>query len=668
MESDAERERLEERREVQSSAAAERTGETLLDMVVRSHATGLGGRYLVTFHKRRFPDRLPWHRFKVGSPVNVSAEGEGRTLQGVVSARRGDSLEIALGTWPEGDHFRVDMIPDEMTRKRQETAMAVAETATGRLGQLRDLLLYQRTPTFQAEVEVERSEQLNDSQHQAVEFAMSANDLAVIHGPPGTGKTTTVVEIIRQTVANGQRVLACAPSNTAVDNLLERLVVAGVQAVRLGHPARVLDVVRSQTLDALVEKHETQTLIRKMLQEAEQLDRKANRFTRRRPAPGQKYEQRQEARQLRKHARLLERHAIKDIINEAEVICATCSFDFNILEDQSFDLLVIDEACQSVEPACWVPLRFADRVVLAGDHCQLPPTILSLPAAREGFDVSLMQRLVEQYGDSVTRQLMVQHRMHEQIMQFSSQYFYSGTLVADSSVRSHRLTDLSAVTAEELDDTPVVYIDTAGAGWEEQQEPDGLSRLNPNEGRLVLDQVTALCNAGVSPRDIAVIAPYAAQVRWLRHHAEHEMLEVDTVDGFQGREKEAVIICTVRSNNRGEVGFLADARRMNVALTRARRKLIVIGDSAHTCHGSVFCATTAVVRNEWRNPFGVGDNARSLGLKTLPVQTGFPAACSSLEKSSGRFMSHAVFGSDHHAGRSTTGTSSRSSNSWPRKC
>lgn len=579
MESEAERERLEERRELQSSAAAERTGETLLDMVIRSHTTGLGGRYLVTFHKRGFPDRLPWHRFKVGSPVNVSAEGEGRTLQGVVSARRGDSLEIALGAWPEGERFRVDMISDEMTRKRQETAMAVAEAATGRLGQLRDLLLYHRTPTFQSEVEVERSEQLNDAQHEAVKFAMSANDLAVIHGPPGTGKTTTVVEIIRQTVANGQRVLACAPSNTAVDNLLERLVMAGVQAVRLGHPARVLDVVRGQTLDALVEKHETQMRIRKMLQEAEQLERKANRFTRRRPAPSQKYEQRQEARQLRKHARLLERHAIKDIINEAEVICATCSFDFSILEDQSFDLLVIDEACQSVEPACWVPLRFADRIVLAGDHCQLPPTILSLPAAREGFDVSLMQRLVEQYGDSVTRQLMVQHRMHEQIMQFSSQYFYSGTLVADSSVRSHRLTDLPTVAAEELDDTPVVYIDTAGAGWEEQQEPDGLSRLNPHEGRLVLDQVTALCNAGVSPRDIAVIAPYAAQVRWLRHHAEHEMLEVDTVDGFQGREKEAVIICTVRSNNRGEVGFLADARRMNVALTRARRKLIVIGDS-----------------------------------------------------------------------------------------
>ena len=579
MESNAERERLEERRAVQSSATAERSGETLLDLVVRHHSSGLGGRHLVTLHKRRAPDRLPWHRFKVGSPVKLPSEGDARAMRGVVSARRGDCLEIALAGWPEGDRFRIDMIPDEVTRKRQEAAMDIAQTATGRLGQLRDLLLYQRTPTFRSGVRIDRSERLNASQYQAVEFAMSADDLAVIHGPPGTGKTTTVVEVIRQAIASGERVLACAPSNTAVDNLLERLVTTGVQAVRLGHPARVLDVVRSQTLDTLVEKHEMRPLIQDLIREAEQLERKANRFTRARPVPGKKHQQRQEARELRKQARTIERQAVQDVLAEAEVICATVSFDFSILEDQSFGLLVIDEACQSVEPACWVPLRFAHRIVLAGDHWQLPPTILSRPAAREGFDISLMQRLVEHYGDEVTRQLSVQYRMHEQIMQFSSQYFYHGNLTADLSVGKRRLTDLAAVSTDKLDGKPVVYVDTAGAGWEEEQEPEGLSRLNPHEGRLVLEQVTTLCAAGVSPHDIAVIAPYAAQVRWLRQHAEHELLEIDTVDGFQGREKEVVIICTVRSNNRGEVGFLADARRMNVALTRARRKLIVIGDS-----------------------------------------------------------------------------------------
>ena len=580
MESEAERERLEARRRIQSSADAERSGETLLNMVIRDHTTGLGGRYLVTLHKRRANERLPWHRFKVGSPVLLSSEGASRSLQGVVSARRPNCLEVALADWPEGDRFRIDMAPDEVTRKRQLAALDAAAAARGRLGQLRDLLLYHRTPRFQTDSHSEPSEQLNDSQNQAVQFAMSADDIAIIHGPPGTGKTTTVVEVIRQAVARGERVLACAPSNTAVDNLLERLVQTGTPAVRLGHPARVLDVVRAHTLDAVLEHHPTQSVIQEMLREADQLERKSRRYTRARPAKGQKYQQRQEARTLRKHARMLESQAVSEILDEARAICATVSFDFSILDDQAFDLLVIDEACQSVEPGCWVPLRFARRIVLAGDHCQLPPTILSRPAAQEGFHVSLMQRLVEHYGDAVTRQLTVQYRMHQTIMHFSSEHFYDGLLVADTSVAEHCLSQLPTTQDAGIDDRPLSYIDTAGAGWQEELEPEGMSRLNPSEGRLVLEQVAELCAAGLPPQDIAVIAPYAAQVRWLRQHAEHDALEIDTVDGFQGREKEAVIICTVRSNDNGELGFLADARRMNVALTRARRKLIMIGDSA----------------------------------------------------------------------------------------
>ncbi len=579
MEGEAERERLEERRKVQSSAQAERGGETLLDMIVSTHTSGLGGRYLITLKKRRSAERLPWHRFKVGSPIILSADGgkSGSSVQGVVSGRKSDSLEIAVDDWPEGERFRLDLSPDEVTRKRQLAAMQVAETATGRLGQLRDLFLYDREPSYRSGLESTKSESLNESQQAAVEFALSSEDLAIIHGPPGTGKTTTVVELIRQAVSNGERVLACAPSNTAVDNLLERLVNAGEPAVRLGHPARVLEVVRSHTLDALVSQHDAYQVIQEMYREAEQLDRKASRYTRGRPAPGQKYQQRQEARELRKHARMMERQAINEVIATARVVCATVSFDFSTLDDHEFDLLVIDEACQSVEPGCWVPLKYASKVVLAGDHCQLPPTILSKEAAREGYAVSLMQRLLEHYGDLTTRQLPVQSRMHEQIMPFSYDTFYDGSLTAHESVRQHVLSDLPQVSG--CDDSPVLFIDTAGAGWDEEQEPEGLSRLNPNEGRLVLDQVNALCEAGLSPADIAVIAPYAAQVRWLRQNAEFDQLEIDTVDGFQGREKEAVVMCTVRSNGKGEVGFLSDARRMNVALTRARRKLIVIGDS-----------------------------------------------------------------------------------------
>lgn len=579
MEGEAERERLEERRRIQSSAKAERTGEALLDLVIRTHTSGLGGRYLLTLQKRRSADRLPWHRFKVGSPVILSPDGDsrGQSISGVVSGRKADSLEVAVDEWPPEDRLRLDLSPDEVTRKRQVAAMDAAEKASGRLAQLRDLLLYDREPGFLASVTVTPSESLNVSQQQAVEFAMKAEDIAIIHGPPGTGKTTTVVEVIRQAIAAGERVLACAPSNTAVDNLLERLVNAGEPALRLGHPARVLEVVRTHTLDALVEQHDASQLIREMHREADQLERQASRYTRARPATGQKYQQRQEARDLRKHARMMERQAINEIIAGARVICATVSFDFSVLDNHEFDLLVIDEACQSVEPGCWVPLKYAHRVVLAGDHCQLPPTILSKKAAQEGFDISLMQRLVEHFGERITRQLTVQYRMHEDIMRFSSDRFYHGTLLADDSVRQHRLSDLPQVDG--TDDAPVVFIDTAGAGWDEEQEPDGMSRLNPGEGKLVLQQVSALCEAGLSPADIAVIAPYAAQVRWLRQHAEYDQLEIDTVDGFQGREKEAVVMCTVRSNNKGEVGFLSDARRMNVALTRARRKLIVIGDS-----------------------------------------------------------------------------------------
>ena len=592
MEGQAERDRLDERRRTQSSTTAERSGETLLDLVVRSHTTGLGGRYLLTLAKRRSPDRMPWHRFKVGSPIILSeqSDSEGESFAGVVSGRQSDCLEVAVDDWPSGDRFRLDLSPDEITRKRQSAALQKADKATGRLAQLRDILLGQREPSFRKTLQppAHLSARLNASQHDAILHALKANDLAIIHGPPGTGKTTTIAEVIRQLVARGERVLACAPSNTGVDNLLERLLQSGEAVVRLGHPARVSEELRQHTLDALVEEHDAMLMVKRMMREAEQIDRKAERYTRARPAPGQRWQQRQEARELRRQARLLEKQAVIDVLKDARVVCATTTFDDSVLDDLRFDVLVIDEACQSVEPGCWVPLHRADRLVLAGDHLQLPPTILSRPAADEGFAVSLMERLVGQYGDVVTRQLTVQYRMHEAIMGFSSAHFYNDTLIADNSVRGHVLSQLPTVTCGDDDDAPVTFIDTAGTGWQEELEPDGLSKLNPQEGALVLQQVNRLCDAGLSPADIAVIAPYAAQVRWLRQNAVQPQLEIDTVDGFQGREKEAVIISLVRSNSIGEIGFLADSRRMNVALTRARRTLILIGDSATLASDAFF--------------------------------------------------------------------------------
>ncbi|MDA1230239.1 MAG: AAA domain-containing protein [Planctomycetota bacterium] len=584
MEGEAERERLAQRRKAQSSDTAERTGETLLDLVIRTHTTGLGGRYLITMAKRRSPDRMPWNRFKVGSPILLSdnRDDDGESLQGVVSACRVDSLEVAVDDWPSGDRFRLDLSPDEVTRKRQAGALQSAAKAKGRFAQLRDLLLGEREPTFHSNMKppMDISQRLNPSQHDAIRHALASNDLAIIHGPPGTGKTTTVVEVIRLLVARGKRVLACAPSNTAVDNLLERLLALGEPAVRLGHPARVSEDLRQHSLDALVGRHESMMVVHQMMREAEQIERKADRYTRGRPAPGFRGQQRQEARELKRHARILEKQAISDLLKDARVICATTTFDDSVLDDLRFDVLVIDEACQSVEPGCWVPLHRAGRLILAGDHLQLPPTILSDEAKREGYAVSMMERLINHYGDLITRQLTVQYRMHESIMGFSSEHFYNNSLTADESVRRHVLSDLPRIHSNLVSDDPVTFIDTAGTGWQEELEPEGLSKRNPEEGRLVLKQVNALCEAGLAPSDIAVIAPYAAQVRWLRENAIYDQLEIDTVDGFQGREKEAVVISLVRSNSIGEIGFLSDARRMNVALTRAKRKMIIVGDSA----------------------------------------------------------------------------------------
>ncbi len=581
LESKAETERLAERRKRQTSKNAERGGETLLDMVVTDHDSGLGGRYLLTLRKRTNDVRLPWNRLRVGSPVVLSDEETLEAgVQGVVSARDQVSIQVAVNDWPDVEHFRIDLTPDEITRKRQLTAINRAENGKGRIAEIRDVMLGKVEPEYDDEPKVEFTTTLDRSQQAAVRFGLSAKDVALIHGPPGTGKTTTVVELICQAVARGDKVLACAPSNTAVDNLLERLAANGQNVVRVGHPARVLEALRRHTLDAMVESHEVMHLVRDMMKDAERLFRKAGRFTRGRPAPGAKQQWRREARELKSQARMLEKDAVNRVLDTADVICATATFDEDVIGHRHFDLAVIDEACQSTEPGCWGPLLMADKLILAGDHCQLPPTVLSDEASREGFKVSLLERLIETYGDSVHRRLDVQYRMHEDIMRFSSDCFYDGSLIAHDSVKGHLLSDDEDYETDVIDASPITFIDTAGADYTEELEPDGLSKRNPQEASLVVKKVEQLFEAGVMPKDIAVIAPYAAQVRLLRDELRIPSIEVDTVDGFQGREKEAVVISLVRSNAENEIGFLADTRRMNVALTRARKKLIVVGDSS----------------------------------------------------------------------------------------
>jgi predicted DNA helicase len=323
--------------------------------------------------------------------------------------------------------------------------------------------------------------------------------------------------------------------------------------------------------------------------DADALYQKADRYTRAKPARGAKQQLRREARELKAESRQLERQAINHVLDCADVICATTAIDNVVWGDRRFDWVVVDEACQSTEPASWVPLTRGDRILLAGDHCQLPPTVLSKDAAQEGLARSMMERRVETYGATTTRQLNLQYRMHEAIMRFSSRQFYADTLIADKAVRERLLSDFSGMASSPLTDEPLTFIDTAGADYDEEAELDGASRCNPAEGRLVLHKAQQLLEAGVPSGDLAVIAPYAAQVRWLRDRTPDPALEIDTVDGVQGREKEAVVISLVRSNRAGEIGFLGDVRRMNVAITRPRSKLIVIGDSA-TLGGHPFYA------------------------------------------------------------------------------
>ncbi|QDT01900.1 RecBCD enzyme subunit RecD [Rubripirellula lacrimiformis] len=580
-EAEAERERLARRRQIRNQTHVERTGETLVRMSLQDHNTGLAGRLILDFAKPG-EQPLPNNRLKVGSPVVVSDDDNpaDKGVPGVVSRRKPHLIQIATDQWPEGDHFRIDLSPDETTRRRQLAAMARARTATGRSKNLRDVLMGTRPLRFNDPGEIKFLTQLNPPQQDAVRFALSARDVAIIHGPPGTGKTTTLAEIIYQAVSRGDRVLACASSNTAVDNLLERLVTMMPHVLRVGHPARVFEALRGHTLDELVDADPSTDVIRDMRREVQQLMKAASKDFRGKDGHRNRREIMAEAGQLRGQIRGLERSIIRGVLDRADVVCTTTTVDDDLLGDREFDTVVMDEACQSTLPSIWQAVLRADRLILGGDHQQLPPTVLSAEAATAGLRESLMQRMVQRDGEDVFRRLTVQYRMNESIMRFSSDTFYDGTLIADASVKSHRLCDLKGVDTLPMTESTLAFIDTAGAEYDEELEPDGESKRNPKEAHLVVQLVRDLFESGVCANQIAVIAPYAAQVRLIRNRLDAPELEIDTVDGFQGREKEVVLISMTRSNQIGEIGFLADTRRTNVALTRAKRKLIVIGDSA----------------------------------------------------------------------------------------
>ncbi|MEM9776578.1 MAG: AAA domain-containing protein [Chloroflexota bacterium] len=573
-------------------------------LVVRSEDVGLGGKILVKLGPRNENKPLPWSRLTSGVPVILSEETAEknqptRTWRGLISRISKETVVVALSRIPESDSptFRIDAADDEVGRERMKRALSRAIAAKNdRLADLRDVLLGKTEPTFYRDMGNKNqfdalTEGLNAAQKIAVKHALSASDVAIIHGPPGTGKTTTVTALIAATVAQKEKILACAPSNLAVDNIAERLLARGISIVRIGHPIRILESLHAVTLDNLVEKQGDYQLAKKLRREASGLHTDASRWKRAKPERGEKAAMRREAREMEDEARKLESMAVEQVLNEAQVILSTLTgIDSAILGQRQFDLCVIDEAGQATEPAAWIPLVRANRVVLAGDHQQLPPTILSDEARRAGLGVSLQERLVNQdktldnlLAKPLAKRLDVQYRMHRDIMAFSSAEFYEGTLLADRAVAGHLLKDLDGVAETDLTRTPVTMIDTAGASYDEEWDKETRSRKNEQEAGLAIKQAQELIEAGLTAADIAIITPYSAQVSHLRDRlAEENLNDIDlgSVDGFQGREKETVIISMVRSNSDGEIGFLAEQRRMNVALTRAKRKLIIIGDSA----------------------------------------------------------------------------------------
>ena len=583
---------------------------SLRNLTIRSEDVGLGGKLLVRLGPRNENKPLSWSRLTSGIPIILSEEkalskGKGgksenpQSWRGIISRISKVSVEVALNRLPESDAatFRIDAATDEVGRERMKRALSrVIAARNDRLADVRDVLLGKTDPTFYRDIPPKNqfdalTEGLNGAQKSAVKHALSAGDAAIIHGPPGTGKTTTVTALIMAAISQKEKVLACAPSNLAVDNIAERLLAQGASIVRIGHPIRILESLHAVTLDNLVEKQSDYQLAKKLRREATGLQTDAGRWKRAKPERGEKAAMRREAREMLDEARQLEAMAVEQVLNGAQVILSTLTgIDSAILGQRQFDLCVIDEAGQATEPAAWIPLVRSNRVVLAGDHQQLPPTILSDDARREGLGVSLQERLVNQQKETssllnkpLDKLLKIQYRMHRDIMRFSSAQFYDNSLLADGSVASHLLCDLDGVEKTDLTNTPVTFIDTAGASYDEEWDKETRSRRNPQEADLALKKVQELIDAGVPADGIAIITPYSAQVSLFRDLlGEYDLPQIDlgSVDGFQGRESEAVIISMVRSNSDGEIGFLAEQRRMNVALTRARRKLIIIGDSA----------------------------------------------------------------------------------------
>lgn len=533
------------------------------------------------------------HNFEYGKPLmffsingdkphyynisaNVSFVDGNRMLVVLPSADSAASLMQVEG-------LGVQLSFDETSYRAMFDALdRVIKAKNGRLAYLRDLFA-SKVPAATFSFSDISLPWLNATQQHAVNEVLRAKDVAIVHGPPGTGKTTTLVEAINETLARESQVLVCAQSNMAVDWISEQLVDRGINVLRIGNPTRVNDKMLGFTYERRFEAHPDYSqlwAIRKAIREL-RMQRK-----------GRTENWHQKMDRLRSRATELEISINADLFGQARVIASTLVGASNkILDGQHYSTLFIDEAAQALEPACWIAIRRANRVILAGDHCQLPPTVKSIAALKAGLGKTLMERIVDSKPEVVTL-LDTQYRMNEEIMRFSSSWFYDGKVKA-ATITAHRgILDY---------DTPIEWVDDVANDDETVGETfvgETFGRINKVEARQVMELLQAYFEKIGKQRildesiDVGIISPYRAQVQYLRHLIKKEtffkpfrhLLSVNTVDGFQGQERDVIIVSLVRSNNDGQIGFLRDLRRMNVAMTRARSKLIIIGDHETLAH------------------------------------------------------------------------------------
>ena len=531
------------------------------------------------------------HLFEYGRPVCFfRAREDGQILysrfQGTVSYVQENRMVVAVPSPEAAEEVRgwvadvgVQLYFDDTSYQTMFAALKEAMAArTGRLARLREVMLGSEAPGWRKLPET-RVGWLNRSQEAAVNKVLRAKDVAVVHGPPGTGKTTTLVEAVHETLRRETQVLVCAQSNTAVDWIAEKLTDRGVNVLRVGNPTRVNEKMLSFTYERRFERHPSYPRLRSA--------RKAIREegARMRKLDGAKREAaRARLRRLQELAVDLEVEINAALFDEARVVaCTLVGSDNRLLLGRRFSTLFIDEAGQALEAACWIAIRRSDRVVLAGDHLQLPPTIKCREAARGGLDRTLLERLQRKLPEAV-EMLTTQYRMHEDIMRFPSRWFYHGRLEAAPEVGRRGILEL---------DTPVTWVDTAALGLTETRVAEHFGRLNKPEAELLARLLRRYAERVGVERildehiDFGLISPYRVQVHYIRQLVKRDrffapirkLVTIHTVDGFQGQERDVIFISLVRANEAGDIGFLADLRRMNVAMTRARMKLVIIGDA-----------------------------------------------------------------------------------------